>query len=63
MQKLMNMNLILQLLLGAEVVSVATLSFAAVGCTGMEASIALAADHLVAVVLHSQDPEGGLNST
>ena len=40
----------LHLLLGADVTVVATLSLAAVGCLGGEASVALAADHLLALV-------------
>ena len=40
----------LHLLLGADVTVVATLALAAVGCLGGQASVALAADHLVALV-------------
>eukprot|EP00344_Euplotes_crassus_P007962 CAMPEP_0196996160 /NCGR_PEP_ID=MMETSP1380-20130617/2118_1 /TAXON_ID=5936 /ORGANISM="Euplotes crassus, Strain CT5" /LENGTH=78 /DNA_ID=CAMNT_0042412047 /DNA_START=38 /DNA_END=271 /DNA_ORIENTATION=+ len=53
----------LELLLGPEVVGVATLLLAAVGGAGGEAGIALSADHLIAVVLGGQDLEGGLNHT
>lgn len=56
-------NSLLQLLLGAEVVGVSTLLLAAVGCSGVKTGIALSADHLVAVVLHGQNTEGGLNDT
>lgn len=41
----------------------ATLLLAAVGSPRVQASVALAADHLVAVVLLCQDAEGGLNHT
>ena len=40
----------LHLLLGADVTVVATLALTAVGCLGGEASVALTADHLVALV-------------
>ncbi len=40
-----------------------TLLLAAVSCPGVKTSIALAADHLVAVVLHGQDTESGFNNT
>jgi hypothetical protein len=36
-------------------------TLAAVGCTGRETSIALAADLLVAVVLGGENLQGGLN--
>ena len=36
---------------------------AAVGGAGVEAGVALAADHLVGVVLLGQDAEGGLDHT
>lgn len=39
------------------------LLLAAVGGTGVEAGVALAADHLLAVVLLGQQTEGGLNDT
>lgn len=55
--------LILDLLLGAEVVSVATLGLAAVGSTRVKTGIALAADHLVTVVFHGQNTERWLNGT
>lgn len=57
------MKLILDLLLGAQVVGVPALGLAAVGGTRMQARIAFTTDHLVAVVLHGQDPERRLNST
>lgn len=56
-------NSLLQLLLGAQVVGVATLLLAAVGRPGVEASVALAADHFVAVVLLGEDAKGRLNDT
>jgi len=40
---------------------VTALLLSAVGGPGVEAGVALAADHLVAVVLLSQNPEGRLN--
>lgn len=40
-----------------------TLGLAAVGSTGVKASIALAANHFVTVVLHGQNTEGRLNGT
>ncbi|KAH8357067.1 hypothetical protein KR200_009908 [Drosophila serrata] len=54
---------LLQLLLGAQVVGVAALLLAAVGGTWVQAGVALAADHLVAVVLLGQDAQRGLNDT
>lgn len=54
---------LLQLLLGAEVVCVPTLLLAAISCSGVETSIALATDHFVTVVLHSQDTKGWFNDT
>ena len=39
------------------------LLLSAVGGPGVEAGVALAADHLVAVVLLSQNPEGRLNDS
>ena len=42
---------LLQLLLGAQVVGVSALLLAAIGGTWMQTSIALTANHLVAVVL------------
>ena len=39
------------------------LLLSAVGSPGVEAGVALAADHLVAVVLLSQNPEGRLNDS
>ena len=52
-----------QLLLQAEVAGVAALLLAAVDGTGVQTSIALAADHLLAVVLHGQQTQRGLNHT
>lgn len=57
------MKLILQLLFGAEIVGVPALGLAAVGGARVKARIALAADHLVTVVLHGQDAKRGLNSS
>lgn len=57
------MKLVLDLLLGAQVVGVAALGLAAVGGARVQASVALATDHLIAVVLHGQDPKRWLNST
>ena len=54
---------LLELLLWADVWSAATGLLTAVGCTWVKAGVALAADHLVAVVLLSQDTEGRLNDT
>ena len=52
---------LLELLLGAEVVRVAALLLAAVDRAGVEARVALAADHLLAVVLAREDGQGGLD--
>ncbi|KAI8324696.1 hypothetical protein GQ54DRAFT_55794 [Martensiomyces pterosporus] len=54
---------LLQLLLGAELVGVTALLLAAVGGARRKTSIALAADHLVAVVGGSEGLEGGLDDT
>merc|ERR1719198_2429975 len=54
---------LLQLLLGAQVVGVAALLLAAVHRAGVEARVALAADHLVAVVLARKHGEGGLDDS
>lgn len=54
-------KVLFDLLLGAQVVGVATLLLAAVHRAGMQASITLAADHLVAVVFLSELAEGGLD--
>lgn len=51
---------LLELLLGAQVVAVAALLLAAVDCTGVQACIALAADHLVTVVLLGKLTKGRL---
>ncbi|CCC14895.1 unnamed protein product [Sordaria macrospora k-hell] len=50
-----------KLLLGAELVGVAALALAAVGGTRRETSVALAANHLVAVELRRQRLEGWFN--
>ncbi len=52
---------LLQLLLGAQLVAVSALLLAAVNSAGVKASVALAADNLVAVVLAGQHLERGLN--
>lgn len=52
---------LLQLLLGAQLVAVSALLLAAVYRAGVKASVALAADNLVAVVLAGQHLERGLN--
>ena len=51
----------LHLLLWANVTVVATLSLAAVGCLGGQASVALAADHLVALVCTSKSSKRWLD--
>jgi hypothetical protein len=52
---------LLELLLGSQLVGVATLFLAAVGGTRGQTSIALAANHLFAVELAGQGLEGGLD--
>eukprot|EP00043_Microstomoeca_roanoka_P028386 m.17796 g.17796 ORF g.17796 m.17796 type:complete len:74 (-) comp8366_c0_seq1:292-513(-) len=52
-----------QLLLGSEVAGVTALLLTAVLGTGVEASVALAANHLVAVVLLSEELQVRLNDT
>ena len=54
-------NSLLQLLLRAKLVGVATLLLAAVGGTRRQARVALPADHLVAVVLGRESLERGLD--
>lgn len=54
---------LLQLLLGAQVVGVATLALSAVGRLRVQPGIALAADHLVAVVLLGQDAKTRFDHT
>ncbi len=56
-------NSLLQLLLGSDVGSVTALLLAAVGGPGMKSGVTLAANHLVGVVLLSQQTEGGLDDT
>ena len=53
----------LHLLLGADVTVVATLALSAVGRLCRESGIALAADHLVAVVLGGEDTQRGLDDS
>merc|ERR1712002_1213568 len=52
---------LLQLLLGAQVVGVSTLLLATVDRTRVETGVALAADHLVTVVLLGQHPQRWLD--
>ena len=54
---------LLQLLLGSEVVAVSALLLPAVDGPGVEPGVAHAADHLVAVVLLGQDPQGRLDDS
>ena len=54
-------NLTLQLLLWAEIVRVSTFRLATVGGTWMQSRVALAADHLVAVVLLRQKTQRRLD--
>jgi predicted ABC-type sugar transport system permease subunit len=51
------------LLLDTELIGVATLLLAAVSGTRRKTGIALAADHLLAVVLGGKSLQGGLNDT
>lgn len=54
---------LLQLLLGAQIVGVSALLLAAVGSTRVQTSVALAANHFVAVVLLGENAKRGLNDT
>jgi hypothetical protein len=54
---------LLELLLGTELVGMTTLSLTTVGSTRRETSIALAANHLLTVVLGSQSLQRGFNDT
>ena len=54
---------LLQLLLGSEVVAVTTLLLPAVHGSGVEPGVAHTTDHLVTVVLLSQDTQRWLNNT
>jgi hypothetical protein len=56
-------NRLFELLLRSELVGVTTLALAAVGSTGRETGVALAADHLVAVELGGKSLERRLNDT
>lgn len=56
-------NRLLQLLFRPQVVGVSTLSFPTIGGLLMETSITLSANHLVTVILLSQDSEGWFNNT
>ena len=52
-----------KLLLGSELVGVATLSLSAVGSTGRKTGVADTADGLLTVVLGSKSLQGGLDDT
>lgn len=54
---------LLQLLLGAQVVSVSTFLLTAIGCSWVETSIALTTYHLVTVVFLGQQTKGWFNNT
>ena len=54
---------LLYLLLGSELVGVTTLLLAAVGGSGGQTSVALSADHLLAVVLGGKGLERGFDDT
>jgi len=54
---------LLQLLLGSELVGVATLLLSAVGGSSVVSRVALSADHLLAVVLLSEDLKRRLDDT
>lgn len=54
---------LLDLLLGTQVVGVPALLLAAVDGAGVQAGVALAADHLVAVVLLGQLAQGGFDDS
>ena len=54
---------LLQFLLWSDAAGVTTFLLSAVYCSWMESSIALAADHLVTVILLSQNTKGWLNDT
>ena len=53
---------LLQLLLGPNVGGVSARLLSAVGGSGVEPGVALAANHLVSVVFLGQNTEGGLNN-
>ena len=57
------MQPLLYLLLWSQLVCVTALLLSAVGGTGWESSVALSADHLLAVVLGGQGLERWLNNT
>ena len=54
---------LLQLLLGSKLIGVSALLLTAVGSTRRQRSIALTADHLVALVLRGQQTQRGLHNT
>ena len=56
-------NSLFELLLGTELVGVATLSLTAVGGTRRKTSVTLTTDHLFTVVLGSQSLKRGFNNT
>ena len=52
-----------QLLVGSDAAGVAALLLSAVDCSWVKSSIAFTADHLVTVILLSQDAKGWFNNT
>ena len=54
---------LLQLLLGSDVGGVTALLLATVGCPWVKSSVALSANHLVCVVLLSQETKGWFDDT
>ena len=55
--------LLLQLLLGAEVVGVSTFLLAAIHGASMKARVTFATNHLLAIILASEDSQRGLDDT
>ena len=62
-QNISKFQSLFQLLLDPQVGIVTTFSFPAVSGAGMQTSIALPADHLLAVVFGGQRPHAGLDDT
>ena len=58
-----DLDFLLQLLLGSEVVAVSARLLPAVGGPGVEPGVAHAADHLVAVVLLGKNPQRWLDDS
>lgn len=56
-----NFSSLLQLLFGTQVVTVPTFPFAAIRRTGMKTSVALATNHFLTVVFHSQSFQSRFN--